>query len=279
MRLPRFVKEVLLLVVAFGSLVGSVAAYAGTWPPAVIVESGSMMHRDSEVAFGRYGTIDPGDLVLVKRVRDAGDVLTAAEEGPETYRAPGDVVVYHANGDATGTPIIHRAIAWVELRENATTGARMYEVAWAEGKPCPGGDALPETRPHGPVCVFGSQGITIPELGILAFKPLADGLVTKGDNPVTNPRADQSSGLSTIVKPEWIEGKARGELPWIGLVKLAIAKEENEKLPPAAWWRVGRAYAPPDLWIMLGATGALLVGGPLALDAARAFRRTRERDS
>ena len=42
-------------------LLGSMFLSTGTFPPMVVVESGSMMHDDE----GQIGAIDPGDLVLV----------------------------------------------------------------------------------------------------------------------------------------------------------------------------------------------------------------------
>jgi len=44
-----------------------------------------------------------------------------------------------------------------------------------------------------------------------------DGFVTKGD---ANRYHDQDRGLSEVVKPEWIEGKARYRVPYIGNIRL-----------------------------------------------------------
>ena len=47
----------------------------GTWPPMVVVESGSMMHgSDSAV-----GIIDTGDLTLVQAISSRTDVITWAQ--------------------------------------------------------------------------------------------------------------------------------------------------------------------------------------------------------
>lgn len=43
------------------------------------------------------------------------------------------------------------------------------------------------------------------------------GFVTKGD---ANKYYDQEQGLSSVVKPEWIQGKAKYRIPWVGHIRL-----------------------------------------------------------
>ena len=266
-------REVLVLVVVFGLLLGGLFVYTKNWPPAVIVESGSMMHADSEVTFGRLGTIDPGDLVLVKRIARGEDVGTLVEEGGEHYGAAGEVIVFYSAGDRARTPIIHRAVAYVDVDE----ATREYRVRWSAEAPCVGG-AVKETSDGVAWCTYAT-GITIPSLGLDDYRPIRSGFLTKGDNPVTNRGTDQVSGIARdengVASPvpiEWVEGAARAELPWVGLVKLALAGKPNQDHPPGAWVQIGWASAPQDLWIMLGITLAALVGVPLAMDGYRAFR-------
>ena len=52
-------------------LLGSMWISTGSFPPMVVVESGSMMH-DQE---GSVGAIDPGDLILVMN-KNRADVIT-----------------------------------------------------------------------------------------------------------------------------------------------------------------------------------------------------------
>jgi hypothetical protein len=73
--------------------------------------------------------------------------------------------------------------------------------------------------------VINQTSITIPELGLNKYVVTRNphsGYITKGDNPVTNDRADQAPGgiCSEPIKLEWVSGKARGELPWIGTLNL-----------------------------------------------------------
>lgn len=283
------VRDALVLVVVFGLLLGGLYAFTGSWPPAVIVESGSMMHADSEVSYGRFGTIDPGDLVLVKNVKGVDDVQTQVEGGKVRYGKSGDVIVYYPANDRGRTPIIHRAVAYVEIElEN---NAQAFYVRWSQSGDCEGGSTKVERNGQW-WCRFGSDGIYIPSVPIQGFgssrtdpnpyRPLRSGFLTKGDNPVTNLQTDQLSQLShdekgnpSPVQLEWIEGKGRAELPWLGLIKLALAGRPNENSPPAAWVKIGSAYAPKDLWVMLGITLFLLVGVPLIYDGYKAVNARR----
>lgn len=277
-RVTKALREAFLVLLALTLVMGGAAAYAQNWPPAVIVESSSMMHRDGETGYGRVGTIDPGDLVLVKALGDPSEVETLVEAGPERYGMAGDVIVYGRGPGMPATPIIHRAIAYVEVAEGPT-----YRVRWAADAACVGGAQKDAADPAW--CVYGAEGVTlagVPGAGHQTLRPTGSGFVTKGDNPRTNFDTDQALGISrdpqgepVFVTLERIEGKARGELPWLGLVKLALAGKPNEPDPPASYVKVGSAYAPGDLWVMLGVSLALLVGGPFAWDAWR-LRRARK---
>lgn len=282
-------RDALVLVVVFGVLLGGLYAYTGSWPPAVIVESGSMMHADSDVTYGRFGTIDPGDLVLVKDVDSVEDIRTLAEDGKERYGKSGDVVIYYPGNNRARTPIIHRAIGYIEME--GTEADPVYFLRWSDDAPCEGGSTKVSRGAH-TWCRYGSDGVYAPSASISGpgsrpsdpnpYRPTKGGFVTKGDNPVTNPQSDQISGLSkdgagtdVPVQFEWIEGVGRAELPWLGLIKLALADRPNESNPPLAWTKIGSAYAPKDLWVMLGITLFLIVGVPLLYDGYRAIEARR----
>ena len=103
-------------------------AYSGNWPPMVVIESGSMEHTDNplyeEPGFTHIGTIDTGDLVVVKEAKKS-DIVTYLQGKKTDYKKYGDygdVIVYYKNGikEVDGspvTPVIHRAMAWVEVLE------------------------------------------------------------------------------------------------------------------------------------------------------------------
>ena len=284
---PGPLRDALVLVAVFALLLGGLYAYTGTWPPAVIVESSSMMHRDDEVSYGRIGTIDPGDLVLVKHVDSPDDVVTLLDGGRERYGKAGDVIVYFPYNDRSPgrTPIIHRAVAYVEVEGSGAE--TKYRVRWDPEAECEGGAVK---SGDGRWCEYGAEGVYVPSVPIARlgstpqtpqpYKPEHSGFLTKGDNPFTNRNIDQVSGLSQAVELDWIEGKGRGELPWLGLIKLSLQGRANERNPPDSWTKIGSAYAPSDLWTMLGISLFILVGVPLIYDAYKAIhaRRVKHRN-
>lgn len=186
-------------------------AYTGQWfnaQPMVAVESNSMMHLDEP--FGRLGTIDSGDMVLLVKIDGKDDIVprgssfkgALAEEDPDNYHYGnyGDVIVYRPYGDPDETQIIHRAICWVEYNEQYNT----YTVEDYD--------------------IYNQSTVNIPEIGLYNYRPdnPHSGFITKGDNVTTNHDADQTSRsiCDEPIKVEWISGKARGELPWIGIINL-----------------------------------------------------------
>jgi len=67
------------------------------------------------------------------------------------------------------------------------------------------------------------------------------GFLTLGDN---NSQADQlfSTPLSSLVKPGWVIGVARGMIPWFGALKLLL-DGNSAKVPPASWEYLGLTVA------------------------------------
>ena len=191
--LARDVVVSLVVVVGVGLLL---YAISGVWPPLVAVESDSMDPH-----------LQKGDLVLVvENGRFAPDFAAAdtgvvtAESGAEhdyyRFGGAGDVIVYQPNGVDATTPIIHRARLYVEKGENWYDRAdpTIVEADSCEGLPaCP----APST-----------------------------GFITKGDNPVTNDYYDQQRGISTVVEPEWVRGRAVLRIPWLGWIRLAASDIE-----------------------------------------------------
>jgi signal peptidase len=183
------------LVSSAGAVVlvaGLLFAISGIWPPLVAIESGSMEPH-----------IQTNDLVFVMNEgRFAGPgshgdtgVVTAragARTGYVSFEQHGDVIVYAPDGNARVTPIIHRAMFWVEDGENWYDEANERYIG--------GADNCEE----------------------LANCP-ADhsGFVTKGD---WNQQYDQvgRDPLSGPVKPAWIVGTAEARVPWLGQIRLRI---------------------------------------------------------
>jgi signal peptidase len=79
---------------------------SATWPVMVAVESSSMEPN-----------IYPGDLVFILGTERA-QVITREMKGDHlSFGGYGDVIVYKPHGDPSRTPIIHRAIGWIEEGE------------------------------------------------------------------------------------------------------------------------------------------------------------------
>ncbi|WP_254839295.1 S26 family signal peptidase [Natronomonas marina] len=174
-------------------------AVSGIWPPMVAIESGSMNPN-----------MERGDLVFV--VSDERFVPEAApthdgastgvipadraeEVGHKEFGKHGDVIVYRPDGNNRRTPVIHRAMLWVEDGENWYDRADPDDIANADNcqelRHCP--------APHA-------------------------GFITKGDNGVTNPNYDQVSTLSAPVRPEWVVGTAELRVPYLGQIRLLFSQ-------------------------------------------------------
>jgi signal peptidase len=197
------IRDVLVAFLLVFIILLALWTYTGQWfgAPMVAIESGSMMHPDEP--FGRIGTIDAGDMVFLVKVNKKADVVANALKDSDTYQYwdYGDVIVYRPYGDESRDQIIHRAMAWVEYNEQ-------YKTFTVEG--------YEEENTN-------VTSITIPELNLNSYIPKNphSGFITKGDNPYTNPTTDQEGGIcDELIKVEWISGKARGELPWIGTLNL-----------------------------------------------------------
>ena len=197
------VRDILIAFLLVLIILTALWTYTGQWfgAPMVAIESGSMMHLDEP--YGRIGTIDAGDMVLLVKVSKRSELSTYIQKDPDNYHYSkyGDVIVYRPYGDTERDQIIHRAMCWVEYNEE-------YGTYTVEG--------------YG---VENETSITIPELGLRKYvvpNNPHSGFLTKGDNPVTNDRADQAPGgiCNEPIKMEWVSGKARGELPWIGTLNL-----------------------------------------------------------
>jgi signal peptidase len=267
-------RDILIAVIVMAVIIGSLWGYTGNWPPMVVIESNSMMHgSDSNV-----GVIDTGDLVLVKEVNGQSDVKSywdGKKTNYETYGSYGDVIIFRKNGQ-DDTPVIHRAVLWVEY--NASGHNNKYPEFGSFDVPSQGQYNTTKTwisnyKPKG-----GNLSINLMEL-LTNFRTYKrephSGFLTKGDN---NIQVDQLSTLRDSkgravepIKPEWVVGKAEGELPWFGLIKLFVGGETGEQ---------GKA-APPTSVNMLIVSIALIVIIPILLDVSFSIigkRRKKKRE-
>lgn len=148
------------------------------------------------------GSMEPnltrGDLVFVmseerlrptESVSDTGIVThrVGTQTGYKTFGRYGDVIVYSPNG-GHGTPVIHRAMFWVNESEN------WYDKAnpkYVQGSSCEAISNCPAPN---------------------------SGFITLGD---ANMQYDQTSGISRPVRPAWVVGTGETHVPYAGYVNLA----------------------------------------------------------
>jgi len=225
-------------------------SYTGQWftAPIVAIESGSMEHKNP--TFGRLGTIDAGDMVLVQKVYTRNDVLVhggnlggaQAKKCCQTYGDYGDVIIYYPDGNKKLTPIIHRAMCWIEVE--IQNNERTYTI-----------------KEFG---IYNETSIgPIPELGLdRSMKPAWDhsGFLTKGDNNDLFDNLPSQGVLESTqpIKTEWISGKARQEIPWFGTINLLFSDIMNGTN------NIGNVHE--DSLICLGIVITLLVTIPIVLD-------------
>jgi len=228
--------------------------YTGQWfgAPMVAIESGSMMHPNEP--FGRIGTIDAGDMVLLVKVNSKSDISPQIARDPNEYHYwdYGDVIIYRPYGDSNRDQIIHRARCWVEVEYD--NGNRTYTVEQYN--------------------ITNAASVVIPELGLTkekAYKPSHSGFITKGDN---NNACDQlyASLCNEPIKVDWISGKARGELPWIGTINLFfndLTNDGEDTVP----------NVPGDCIICLIILIGVLISIPISLDLYDHFKSKKQKNS
>jgi signal peptidase len=250
----EILKDVIIAFIIVMIIIGGIYLYTGNWPPVVVVESKSMQISDTE---SFLGVIDTGDLVLVKSIESENDVISYIEGkrvGHETYSAYGDVLIYNKNGYEDITPVIHRAIIWLELNETTQNSFDAEELkhhkfgedgVWYVKRNIGG---VIENRwydLHDHTLVLLDIGHKHVDLHINIQNIFGNfnerqvdphgGFITLGDNnrngydqKTLRDEHDDFGRLlgpnqGNVVEPieaDWIVGKARGELPWFGLIKL-----------------------------------------------------------
>jgi len=257
-------RDALVAGVIVAVFLGALYLYAGVWPPLVVVESSSMQHG-KEVS--SLGVIDTGDMVFQQSAPTRGAVITYVEgraNGYSTYGDFGDVIIFRRAG--TPTPIIHRAIMYITV--HADGSADVPDISLLPISDWVGQNATGAT--HVPMNL---KDLTIRSMGYqhninLTFKfagfPLAErtGYVTKGDNNV------DYDPISSIPRLQDVQGRARGEIPWLGLVKLTLQPTDT----CCRTW--GDPEAPKNSWDSLLITLIFLIALPFILEyAARGWTK------
>jgi len=255
-------------------IIAGMLAYTGTWPPLVVVESDSMQHSDERSSIG---IIDIGDLVFVKKTDQIVTYLEGTLTDHRTYGGYGDVVIYRPYGSDDRKPIIHRPICRLEY--NASGGG--FDV--------PELAQLPEDRwnvvSHPNVWWNLSGVLELYHIGhknatlrinldamLDYFEESArqphGGFITMGDNniqwqgPLPIGLYDQISICQEPIPTDWVVGKARGEIPWFGLMKLWLEGDAPDNVPQ---------NSKTNLFVSIG----LIIGVPIALDTINLVMKRR----
>ncbi len=183
-------REVAISIVIVLLLAGLLFSMSGVWPPLVAVESDSM---EPQIMTGDLVFIvEPDRFASDAAVNDTG-VLPAdrsVELDETSFNRHGDVIIFAPDGNSDRTPIIHRAIMYVEQGEDWTLRADPTHL---------GGRTSCEEITHCPA----------PH----------SGFITHGDNTATY---DQVGGNSAPVKSEWVIARAHLRIPVIGRIRLFV---------------------------------------------------------
>lgn len=251
-------RDALVALIIVAVILGAMYAYAGNWPPLVVVESSSMQHGNT---VSSLGVIDTGDMVFQQAALNRDSVITYIEgraRGYSTYGDYGDVIIFRRASDPT--PVIHRAIMFVTIHGGGT--ADVPEIADLPEADWEARNATGLTRNP-----YGLESLLIRNMGYrqnidLAFTfdrfPVGaehSGYITKGDN---------NAGYDTewVPRVEEVQGRARGEIPWIGLIKLIF---QPGVCCPSGW---GDTSAPKNSWDSLLVTLIVLIALPFLLEYA-----------
>jgi len=238
-------------------------AYTGLWPPLVVIESDSMMHGDDNIS--HIGTIDTGDLVLVREVTRVSDIETYMEgfvSGHRTYGDYGDVVIYKPDGADARTPIIHRAIIYLDYdsANHCFVAEALKDLEegekWAASASGDSWSCLTSTLR---IFHVGWDDLTV-TIDVSNLLPShTSGFVTKGDG---NANTDLMLNRNSLVELDWVVGKARGEIPWFGLLKLWTTDSLGSAAPE---------NSVRNLWISI----ILIVVTPVMIDIGMTYREKR----
>ncbi len=230
--LPKFVEDLIFIVVAVSAVSIASQLALGTWQPMVVVESGSMLPN-----------MNIGDIIIVQGASRTQIVpLEDAEgRGYKTFNVSGDVILYRPYGkqclnpldqlmtilgksvkNEKATPIIHRAIRWVEMGEPMWEGG---PVAPFSGYITKGDNNEVIDQQAGNILGFADMQYLrerkdhiIPVGGDSIFLDRETGLLLYQMNNETL----VGDGISylTPVSKDWVIGVARMRIPVIGYVRL-----------------------------------------------------------
>jgi len=236
-------KDAAIALLILGIILSSLYVYTGRWPPMVVIESPSMSHGEGEPPASQIGVIDTGDIVAVKSINCPDDIVSYVEgrhSGYSSYGQYGDVIIFRPDGSEDKTPVIHRPVVYIEYNETADGFdiPTLADLAYGEDWESDEGERVYGLTENIIIYDYGHRDVILEiDLGGLT-EYQHDGFITMGDNNIRNSRGIYDQGnlrnIEEPVKIEWIEGKARGELPWFGSIKL-IYMGRTDSIPSNTW--------------------------------------------
>ena len=157
-----WIKALLILAIIIVAIQISAYAATGTWHVGFAVESGSMKPN-----------MQVGDLIFVQAPHRTN--ITTYETGEKlnytSFEKYGDVIIYLRNGLSSETPIIHRAMYWVEKGEEMPDGKPAPNAGYitkGDANPYPDQDLrFLGCDPVKPEWVIAVAKVRIPYLGYL----------------------------------------------------------------------------------------------------------------
>jgi len=224
------VAAVAILFIGGWAVIGNAS---GVNPPFTVVESHSMQHCQTDDKHSEIGTIDTGDLVLV-RSTDKCTITSYVEgysNGYTMFGDYGDVIIYYRDGH---NPVIHRAFIWLEYLGGGKWSAPALENYDSTKWSCTSGTdynnlsgilAFTEVG----VVVDGGKTLSIDLDSMTSHYPTS-GYLTVGDS-VSNTHFDQDLANNIckgLVSTERIKSIAWVEIPWLGALKLMLGGHSAE---------------------------------------------------
>ncbi len=265
-------RRLLLGILAAGASVAllfvGLAAYAGMWPPALVVESGSMQHSDTT---SEFGVLDAGDIAVIQVVHSTADIVTylaGRSHGYTSFGDYGDVIAF-ADPEPNETAILlHRVFTYVN--RNISGGFDVPELGLLPHGDWYGisADGSNATVPVG-LRSFVIQGMGWKHdlaigwnLTALGANASNNGLLTFGDHNLY--RATKRTD-PWILPAAYIIARARAEIPWLGLIRLTIARSPEGCC--ASWGSTDPDVgAPANSWLALDIVLVAAFGTPIGVD-------------
>lgn len=228
-RIPLSLIDIIIALALVASVFLAMFAYTGSWPPLVVVESRSMQHSETT---SYIGIMDTGDLVMVKKVPSYSDIttyLSGKQHDYMTYGDYGDVLIYWREGNHLVTPIIHRAVLFLAADPNGSYSAPELSglVRGIDYDMANDDNSWNNITDNFTIHNYGyaDMEIEIPIKDMLSYMHnngigIHSGFITKGDfNPVVDQRLFATQSKEPIPF-DWVVGRATGEIPWFGMMKL-----------------------------------------------------------